>query len=148
MKILLLKDIPKVGKKYDIKDVADGFARNSLFPKKLAEPATGDTIKRVEKMKQEAAQMGEIAADLLNRNLTVLDSKTITIKAKANEKGHLFSSIHKKEILEAIRHDLGVNISEESLILEKPIKETGEHGLEAHVGSIKSHFVLDIESIA
>lgn len=147
MKILLLKDVPKVGKKYDIKDVADGFARNSLFPKKLAEPATGDTVKRILRMKQEAARAGEVATDLLTQNLAILNSKIITIKAKTNEKGHLFSAIHKKEILEAIHRDLGISISEDALVLDKPIKETGEHVLEAQVGGVKSRCVLDIKSV-
>ncbi|MCI0542794.1 hypothetical protein L0Y69_03540 [bacterium] len=119
--------------------------RNALFPRKLAEPATKESEARVLKLKQEAARAGEIASDLLAKNIKTLDGKTVTLHAKANEKGHLFSAIHKKEILEAIHHDLGISISEESLILEKPIKEAGEHVLEATTSTTKSHFVLDIK---
>ncbi|MCI0542531.1 50S ribosomal protein L9 [bacterium] len=146
MKILLLKDVPKVGRKYDIKHVADGFARNALFPQKLAEPATKESEARVMKLKQEAARAGEIASDLLAKNIKTLDGKTVTLHAKANEKGHLFSAIHKKEILEAIHNDLGVNISAESLVLEKPIKEMGEYALEAKVGTARCTFTLLLTS--
>ena len=79
-KSLLQRNIQYL-QQYDIKDVADGFARNALFPKKLAEPATKESEGRVAKLKQQAEQIGEIAADLLAKNLAVLDGKTITSQA-------------------------------------------------------------------
>jgi len=127
MKVILLKDVAKVGRKYEVKEVADGFARNALFPRKLAELAMGDAVKRIEKMKREAAQAGDFAADLLAKNLAALGGKTVILCAKANEKGHLFQGIHKEEIAEAIRKELGLDIPPDSLSLEKPIKEIGGH---------------------
>lgn len=148
MKILLLKDVPKVGRKYEVKEVADGFARNSLFPRKLAEPATRETEARITKLKQSAAQAGEVAQDLLVKNLEALDGKTVTIRAKANEKGHLFQGIHKGEILNAIKKELGLNIREEALVLEKAIKEVGDKEILTATGkdAKKAKFILRLLS--
>lgn len=146
MKVLLLKDVPKVGRRYEVKDVANGFALNSLFPRRLAEPVTKEIEARIAKLKHEAAKAGEVAQNLLAENLEILDEKTITMKVKSNEKGHLFSAIHKKDIVEAIRHDLDINIPEDALVLEKAIKETGEHEVTTEGGKKKVKFIIRLLS--
>ncbi|MEK7459449.1 MAG: 50S ribosomal protein L9, partial [Patescibacteria group bacterium] len=105
MKVIFLKDIPRIGKKYDIKDVNDGYALNFLLPKKLVERATKESVLKLEQHKKEIVIEKEIEENLLIRNLEEIKDKIITIKCKANEKGSLFSSIHKKEILEAMKKE-------------------------------------------
>lgn len=142
MKVILLKDIPRLGKKYDIKKVNDGFAVNSLFPKKLAKMATPKAIKELETKKKEIEISNKVQEDLLLKNLSELKEKTITIKTKANETGSIFSAIHKKEIIETLKKDHGIELSEEIIQLEKPIKEVGEHTINIKIKDKKGSFKL------
>ncbi len=144
MKVVLLKDVPKVGRRHEIKEVADGFARNKLFPQKLAEPAGSDAEKRITKMKETVAVRGAVSLDLLSKNLAVLEGKSVSMKEKSNEKGHLFAAIHETEIAKAIKKELGLDIPSEAIILEKPIKETGEHKLTVEGAKKKVVFTLSL----
>ncbi|KKP88461.1 MAG: 50S ribosomal protein L9, partial [Candidatus Nomurabacteria bacterium GW2011_GWA2_35_80] len=96
MQVIFLQDIPRVGKKYDIKKVSDGYAVNFLFPKKWAVKATAEATAEIERRKKEIVIEREVREDLLIKNLDEIKDKIITIKAKADEKGHLFSAIHEK----------------------------------------------------
>src|SRR3989344_7519593 len=127
MKIILLHDVQKVGKKYDIKNVSDGHALNLLIPKGLAEVATPIALKKVEKLKMEDTAHKKIQEDLLLMNLKAIEGVTLEIKEKANEKGHLFAGVHKAEIIAHMRDDKHINLLEDFIVLEKPIKEVGEH---------------------
>ena len=147
MKVIFLKDIPRIGKKYDIKDVNNGYALNFLLPKKLVERATKESVLKLEQHKKEIVIEKEIEENLLIRNLEEIKDKIITIKCKANEKGSLFSSIHKKEILEAMKKEHNIEISEESIILEKPIKTIGEFEIPISIKSQKSSFRLIVKGI-
>ncbi len=121
MKIILLKDIHKVGKKYDVVQVADGFALNSLMPTKAAEIATEKNIAKYSKLKDAEKEARILKEKDLLSELENLSKKTFEIKAKANELGSLFASIHKEEISEVIKVDtLYIHI-------EKQIKEIGNH---------------------
>jgi large subunit ribosomal protein L9 len=145
MKVLFLKDVPNLGKKHDVKEVADGYARNFLFPKKLAQPATKDAEARVLKMKTEQAEMKKVDENLLAKNLKALGDATVTLSGKANEKGHLFAAIHKEEIISKLRES-GISVPAEYIDLAKPVKETGEHVISFTAGNKKGSFKLIIEN--
>ena len=98
MKVIFLQDVPRVGKRHDIKEVNDGYAMNFLFARKLAEPATPKAIAELEKRKKNIEIEREVQEDLLMKNLEEIKDKVLNMKAKADEKGHLFSGIHKKII--------------------------------------------------
>lgn len=147
MKVIFLKDVPRVGKKYDIKDVNDGYAMNFLLPRKFAIIATPKAIAELEMRKAEIAVGREVQEGLLIKNLEEIRDKVIIIKGKANEKGSLFSAIHKKEIIEELSKQHKAEISEEFIILEKPIKEIGEFEIPIEIKSKKSSFKLIVEKI-
>src|SRR3990167_3785568 len=126
MKVIFLKDIPRVGKRYDIKDVNDGYAMNFLLPRGLAEQATPKAIAQLEQRKKTIAIEREVQEELLLKNLEEIKGKVLHIKARADDKGHLFSGIHNKEIVEAMHAEHHADIGEEFIALEKPIKEVGE----------------------
>lgn len=126
MKVIFLQDVPRVGKKYDTKEVNDGYAVNFLLPRKLAITATSKAVAELEMKKKEIVLEREVQEDLLMKNLEEIKGKAITIKGKANELGHLFSAIHKKEIIEAMKEQNHAEIGEEFIVLEKPIKTIGE----------------------
>jgi len=140
MKVILLQDVENLGKKYDVKDVADGHARNFLFPQKLAEVASEAAIKRLETRKQEEIKIAE--EDLTATELLVgqLDGQEIEILAKVDESGKLYGSITSAKIVKALA-DKGFLIKRNQVKLAEPIKETGdfevalelEHGLEAKI---------------
>jgi len=134
MKVILLKDVAKVGKKYDVKEVADGFALNSLLPKGLAKTATEKALKNVDVLKKALVVERSIQEDLLSKNLHEVDGKTLEILSKANDKGHLFAGIHKEELPALIKAKFGADIDPHFIDLEKPIKSVGEYDLH-----IKAH---------
>ena len=142
MKVIFLKDVPRVGKKYDVKEVNDGYATNFLLPRKLAEVATMKAVAELEKRKKSIEIEREVQESLLLKNLEEIKGKVIKMKGKANEKGSLFSAIHTKEIVEAMKAQNHADIGEEFIVLEKPIKETGEHEIPISIKGKKSSFKL------
>jgi large subunit ribosomal protein L9 len=147
MKVIFLKDVPRVGKRHDIKEISDGYATNFLFPRKLAEPATPKAVSELEKRKKNIEIEKEVQENLLLKNLEEIKGKSVTIKGKANDMGGLFSAIHKKDILDMMKKEHNTDIGEEFLILEKPIKETGEHEIPISIKGKKSSFILKVESM-
>lgn len=146
MKVIFLHSVPRVGKKNDIKEVNDGYAVNFLFPKKLAEPATAKATAALELRQREIAVEREVQEDLLVKNLEEIKGKTVTLSAKADDKGHLFAQIHKKEIISAMKKEHRAEISEEFIVLEKPIKQTGEFDIFVEIKGKKSSFKLVVEA--
>ncbi len=147
MRVIFLHDVPRVGKKYDVKEVNDGYAMNFLLPKKLAVTATPKAIAELELRKKEIAIEREVQEELLMKNLEEIKGKTVIIKAKADEKGHLFAQIHKKEIVEAMKEQNRADIGEEFIVLEKPIKQVGEFEIPIVIKGKKSSFKLIVEKI-
>ena len=146
MKVILLKDIKKVGKKYDIKDVADGQAMNMLIPGKMALPATPGNVKMIEAKR--GADLNDIAKTEaeLQKVLAEIKGITVEMKGKVNDKGHLFAGIHKEEITEVVRKQKNILLSAEHMVLEKPIKEVGQHAITVKVGDREAAFKLIIKS--
>jgi large subunit ribosomal protein L9 len=147
MKVIFLQDVPRVGKKYDIKEVNDGYVMNFLIPRKLAELATPSAVASLEKRKKNIEIEREVQTDLLMKNLEEIKGKVITIKGKANEKGSLFKAIHKKEIVEEMKKQNHADINEDFIILEKPIKEIGEFDIPIEIKNKKSSFKLVVEKV-
>ena len=142
MKVIFLQDVSRIGRKYDIKEVNDGYAMNFLLPRKLAVTATPKAVADLEIRKKEIVLEREVQDSLLLKNLEEIKNKVVTIKGKANDKGHLFSAIHKKEIVDGMKEQHRAEISEEFIILEKPIKEIGEHEIPISIKDKRSSFKL------
>ena len=145
MKIILLKDVKKIGKKYEVKDVADGFALNMLIPNGLALPATSGNVNMIEvKKKGDMLENAKNEAEV-QKALNEIKGISITMAGKVNDKGHLFAGIHKTEIIEEIKKQKNINIHADHLILEKPIKEVGDHAITVKVGDKEVTFNLIIK---
>jgi large subunit ribosomal protein L9 len=144
MKIILLKDVKGVGKKYDIKMVGDGYAMNSLIPRGFAETATPAAIKRMEITKSTDTTMRAVDAELAKNNIEQLGAQTIEMTEKANEKGHLFAGVHTEEIAKAIKKQIHLDIDPEWIKLEKPIKTTGEYEINVEWHGQSGVFKLSI----
>lgn len=127
MKVILLKDIPKVGKKFEIKDISDGHVTNFLLPKGLVALATSQAVQKINQVKEKEQSEKKIQSDLLLKSLDTLKKAEIRFKGKANEKGHLFAGISKDMLIEEIYKQTHLNLDSDFIVLEKPIKEIGEH---------------------
>jgi large subunit ribosomal protein L9 len=147
MKVILLKSVPKVGRKYDVLNVAEGFAMNSLFPKGQAELATAKSLARVNELKATEEAERKVREDLLMKNLGDISSAHITIEGKANEKGHLFAGLHKAELIDALKVQAHVDITEEYIVLDKPIKEVGDHKIQVKVQDKSAEFALTVKAL-
>jgi large subunit ribosomal protein L9 len=133
MKIILLKDVKKIGRKYEIKDVADGYALNSLIPNDIAVPATSSYVKMIEAKKKQDVLLKEDFKKAFEYAITKLPEGKLHIEGKVNEKGHLFAGIHEDQIINEFKKETGVILSPEHFNLEKPLKEIGEHELDLKV---------------
>ncbi len=146
MKIILLKDIPKVGRKYDIKDVADGYALNMLIPHGAAQVATPHAIKNVESMKVRYSAEQKVQGELLLKSLETIKSLKLNLKEKANDKGHLFAGVTKEMLISEVQKAARLNLDPESVKLAKPLKETGEHKVTVEAMGKKAEFTVVIEA--
>jgi large subunit ribosomal protein L9 len=146
MKVILLQDIRKVGKKFEIKDVSDGYAINMLIPRKMAETATDSAVKRFNNLKAKEEGEKKVREDLLVKNVKDLEGKTIELKAPANDKGSLFKGIHQDELVQAIKTQTELDLAPEYIILEKPIKEVGEHTVSVNVQDKTATFKVNVSA--
>ncbi len=146
MKVILLKDVPRLGKRLDVKEVSDGHAVNFLFPRKLAEPATPAKIREIEGKR--AVKEGEraLAENLLARAVHAVDGARFVVKARANEQGHLFVGIHADAVARAIQSAERTPIGEENIILEHPIKGVGEYQIPITAGKAEAAITLVVEA--
>ncbi len=140
MKIVLLKDVEKVGKKYEVKEVADGYAKNFLIANGLAKLATEKAIMWAEEQKNSKEAKAEAELNLIEGKASNIDGQEITIAVKTGEKGQLFESITTKKIIEKLK-EIGFEIKATQIGITDPIKELGEfpvkinfeHNLEAEI---------------
>lgn len=147
MKVIFNKNVQSVAKRFEVKDVADGYALNFLFPKGMAEMATEKALIRLEKLKAENEAEKKVQMDLLLKNFASLDGVTIEISKKANEKGHLFDSVHKDMIVEELKSQAHVDVLPEFIDLSKPIKEVGGHAIPVKVGEKAGSFKLIVNAL-
>ena len=144
MKVILLKDIAKIGKKYDVKDVSDGYAMNFLLKNGGAKIATEIALKSLEELKKTSELERKVQADLLEKTLHEMEGKVIEVKAKANEKGHLFAGIHKEDLPALISKHLHINLDPHFIELVKPIKEIGQHEVLINVNNKKASIKIEV----
>ena len=146
MKVILLKDIPKVGKKDDVKEISKGHAINFLIPRKLVRPATDADVKALERKIKEQGVHKQISEELIYEVIKSLDGKTVEITEKANEQGHLFSKVHKKEIVDAVKESTGSTIEDHWFVLHDEIKEVGERELTIKEGKFKATITILVKA--
>lgn len=131
MKVILLKDIENLGKKYEIKEVKSGFARNFLFPKNLAKQVTKEALKWLEVQKELAAQKAEEELKKIQDFVSQVDGLEVVFKVKIGEKGELFESITSQKISEKLK-EMGFEIKKTQIELKEPLKELGEFPVKIH----------------
>lgn len=125
MKVILIKDVKGMGRTHEEISIADGYALNYLIPKKLAIAATAVAKKEAETRRKQVVDTKAVDAALLTQNIASLAEARIVIKAKVNDKGHLYDAIKESDIVAAAKSEAHIDLPEEVIKLEKPIKEVG-----------------------
>lgn len=144
MKIILLQDNKKLGKKGDIVNVSEGFAFNSLFPQGLAEVATKQALAKMEQINKQADKELLEQKKQLEKNAQTINKKKVTIKSQAKD-GKLFGSVTKKDIATAIADEHGVTVEENDILLESPLKELTTQEVEIDYGNgVKAGVIVTI----
>ncbi len=127
MKVILLTDVKKIGKKGELINVKDGYARNFLFPKKAAIEATPANLKKYENEKKHKQQKEQEIYEEAEKLGDKLSKITLTIETKAGDNGKLFGSITTKEITDLIEKQHKIKLDKRKVELSNPIKTTGEY---------------------
>lgn len=127
MEIVLLEDVKTLGKKGQIVKVNDGYARNFILPKKLGVEATSKNLNDLKLQKANAAKVAAEQLAAAKELATQVENGAITLKMKAGEGGKAFGSVSGKEIVIAVKEQLGLELDKKKLVLPEPIKTFGTH---------------------
>jgi len=125
MKVILIKDIEKLGEKYDVKGISSGYARNYLIPKKLAVQCTDKLLKWAETKRGEQEKKAKEKLEKISNSISEIDGIEVEIRVKVGEEKQLFEKINKQKISETLK-ELGYNVKKTQIELEKPLQEIGE----------------------
>jgi large subunit ribosomal protein L9 len=148
MKVIFLKDVPK-GKRGEIKEVADGYARNFLLPKGMALPATPSAIKAAKVMSNEKAESQARQNEELGRIVQELEGKELHFKAKAGVKGRLHGAVTTASIAGELSRLSGFDIDKKKVELEEPLHHLGSYDVMINLGTgteVKIKVVIEEET--
>jgi len=150
MRVILLKDIEKVGKKFEVKEVKDGFARNFLFPQGSAKLATEEALKWLEVQKEIEEKKAEEDLNKIQGQASAIDDQEIIIPVKTGGEDQLFESVTCQKIADKLK-EMGFDVKKSQITLAEPIKELGEfpvkikfeHNLESEIRIIVTKLAED-----
>ena len=129
MKIILLQDVKSLGTKGTVKDVNEGYFRNFLAPRKLASKANESEVRRVRAQQEKAIQKLESMKESAEAIKNKIDGKTLEIKEKASESGKLYAAVSTKEVAEALKDQLKVEVPASAIEMKDSIKTEGTSDL-------------------
>ena len=134
MKVILQKDVKGQGKRGQLVNVSDGYARNFLFPKNLAVPANADNMNKM--IMQDKAKKAQMAAEKAEAEAIAEKLKAVVVKipAKAGTGGRLFGAVTTKEISDGLKAQFSIDIPKQKLVLDEPIKAFGSYQVKAKLG--------------
>lgn len=141
MKVILLNNIKKLGSRFDVIDVADGFAQNFLIPQKKALPATPENLGNIEAIKADQAEAIAQERQEVEAIIKGLEGVVLSYTALANEQGGLYESITSATVSDLLEEQANIDLNEVYIVMEAPIKKTGEFDIECAyedvTGSVK-----------
>ncbi len=146
MKVILIKDVKGMGRAHEEVTTSDGYALNYLIPKKFAIIATPVAKQEAESRRKQVVDRSVVTDALLTQNIASLADAKIAIKMKANEKGHLYDAVGESDIAKAAKEQAHIDLPEDAIKLEKPIKELGTFDIPVAVGEVFGKFSITIEA--
>lgn len=149
MKVILLQDIQGTGKKDQILEISDGYARNYLLPRKMAREATAEAVNALQKSKGADKHREEVRRQEAEVRARELKGKVVQIEAKGGENGKIYGSVTNEQIAAALKEQHGVEIDRRKLELEEPIKAAGQFfvTLKLYAG-ISTRMIVNVRIIA
>ncbi|SFG49210.1 large subunit ribosomal protein L9 [Lachnospiraceae bacterium C7] len=133
MKVILLQDVPKVGKKGEVVKVNDGYARNVLISKKLGIEATSKNLNDLKLKNKHDEKVAEENLEKAKELAKELETKKVEVKLKVGKDGRTFGSVSTKEIAQAAKSQLGYDLDKKKMHLDVPIKSLGTYNIEVKV---------------
>lgn len=127
MKVILLKNVKGTGKRGDIKNVSDGFARNFLFKNNLAQLATVDAVVGLEKQEKKQKKKNEAELHQTQAIASKLDGGAIELTGKGSPEGTLYAAIGAKKLAQEIKKKYNVTVESSQITIPRPVKEVGDH---------------------
>ena len=145
MKVILLQDIKSVGKKDEIINANDGYARNFLFPKNLAIEATKDNLLKLQAKKDSKAHKKNLEIEEFKKQAKKIEEVTLELKVKAGDNGKIFGGVTSKEISEELKKQYKMEIDKKKIILKETIKNIGRFSVDIKFGDgINAKLTLNI----
>ena len=143
MKVILTQDVAKIGRRFQVVEVPDGYALNKLIPRHLALPATAENLKRVEARNQKHADSVAHTNEEFHTAVAALKSAKVVVAAEANAEGKLFQAV-KAEVIVAAAGAVGCRIEPTWVHTATPIKTVGEHTVLLSLGNEQSEFTINV----
>lgn len=143
MKVILLQDVAKIGRKNSVVDVPSGYAQNQLIPKGWAKIATPENLKSIKTLQSIKAASNEKAEERFFEIKKKLEEKPLTISDLKSDKGHLFAAVKVERIITAAKEE-GIEIPSSMISIDTPIKSVGEHEVTLKEGKHKAVIIIKI----
>ena len=134
MKVILTQDVRGQGKKGELLEVSDGYARNYLLPRNLAMQATADNLNALKLKEKAKAALAEKEKAQAREAASKLEEITVTLKAKAGAAGKLYGAVTNKEVADALSEQHGIVIEKNKIVMAEPIKTFGSYELKCKLG--------------
>jgi len=148
MKVILVEDVPKLGKMGDVVKVARGYARNYLMPRKLVLEATDGNIRHIEEKKKVEDKKSRKRLEESVKLVSKLEGMKVIFKVRVGEEGKLYGSITSKDIAEKILADSGIEIDRRKIVLDDPIKVVGHYNIPVvYHSEAKANILLDVQEL-
>ena len=149
MKVILLQDVKGTGKKDQILEISDGYARNYLLPRKLAKEATAEALNSVERARSADKHREEVKRAEAEKQARELKGKVVQLIARGGENGKIYGSVTNDQIAAAIREQLGIDVDKRKIEVEEPIKNAGQafFNLKLMAG-ISTRMIVNVKVVA
>ncbi len=127
MKVILLKDVKGSGKAGEVINVSDGYARNFLFPRGLAQEATASALNAIKQKQAADDHRKQVEREAAYAQAQDLSGKTVTVRVRVGQNGKLFGTVSGKEVAEALKAQYGLEVDKKKIVLKESIKEAGTY---------------------
>lgn len=144
MKVILLKDVAKIGRRFDVVTVSDGYALNKLVPKNLAQSATPENIKRITHLASKMKQDREVQQGAFAELSSSMKDTQLEIAVDANPEGRLFQALKAEAIAQAVVTATSLDLGAEHVVIKTPIKTLGQHTVELVSGDTHVSITLNL----
>ncbi len=146
MKVILLKDVAKIGRRLQIVTVPDGYALNKLIPNGMAKSATPENVKMLQAVTSKQKENQEHDSEVFKGIVSSLKDRKIEITVEANAEGKMFQALKSEAVAESISKEINVKVGGDAVVIKTPIKTLGDHEVELASGSL--HGTVTITLIA